>query len=52
MMRAVLFSNPTKAAGYFFDTHNTLRTMWRCWRVNCENVPRAQGHIAGVILKV
>lgn len=46
---AVLFSNPTKTSGFFFDTHNKLRNRWRSWRVNCEDVPRARGHIQDVI---
>lgn len=44
-----LFSNPTRNSGFFFDTHNKLRNRWRTWRVNCEDVPRARGHIQDVI---
>lgn len=46
---ACLFSNPTRNSGFFFDTHNKLRHRWRTWRVNCEDVPRARGHIQDVI---
>jgi phage terminase large subunit len=46
---ACMFSNPTRASGYFFDTHNRLRHRWRTWVVNCEDVPRARGHIDEVI---
>lgn len=46
---AVLFSNPTRNHGFFFDTHNKLRHRWKTWRVNCEAVPRARGHIQDVI---
>lgn len=46
---ACLFSNPTRNSGYFFDTHNKLRKRWRTWRVNCEDVPRARGHIEEII---
>lgn len=46
---AALFSNPTRNSGFFFDTHNKLRHRWRAWRVNCEDVPRARGHIQDVI---
>lgn len=46
---ACLFSNPTRNSGYFFDTHNKLRTRWRTWRVNCEDVTRARGHIQEII---
>lgn len=46
---ACLFSNPTRNSGYFFDTHNKLRNRWRTWRVNCEDVPRARGHIEEII---
>jgi len=46
---ACLFSNPTKSSGFFFDTHHKLRNRWRCHVVNCEDVPRARGHIEDVI---
>lgn len=46
---AVMCSNPTRNRGFFFDTHNKLRHRWRTWRVNCEDVPRARGHIQDVI---
>jgi phage terminase large subunit len=46
---ACLFSNPTKPAGFFFDTHNKLRAMWKCRRVSSEDVPRARGHIEDII---
>lgn len=46
---ACLFSNPTKTNGFFHQTHHKLRHRWRTWRVNCETVPRARGHIQDVI---
>lgn len=46
---SALFSNPTRTSGFFFDTHHKLRHRWKCWRVNCEDVPRARGHIQDVI---
>lgn len=46
---AILFSNPTRSSGFFFDTHHKLRHRWKTWRVNCEDVPRARGHIQDVI---
>lgn len=46
---AAMFSNPTKASGFFFDSHNKMRSRWRTWRVNSEDVPRAQGHIEDII---
>lgn len=46
---AVLFSNPTRTSGFFHTTHHKLRHRWRTWRVNCETVPRARGHIQDVI---
>ena len=46
---ACLFSNPTKANGFFFDTQTKLRKFWRTMVVNCEEVPRARGHIQEVI---
>lgn len=46
---ACLFSNPTRSSGFFFDTHHKLRNRWRTHVVNCENVPRARGHIEEII---
>lgn len=46
---AAMFSNPTKTAGFFFDTHNKMRDRWRCTRVSSEDVPRARGHIEDII---
>jgi phage terminase large subunit len=46
---AVMMSNPTKASGFFHMTHTKLRDRWRTMRVNCEDVPRARGHIEDVI---
>lgn len=50
---AALFSNPTRANGFFHSTHHNpeMRARWRTWHVNCEDVPRARGHIADVIAK-
>lgn len=45
---SVVFSNPTKSAGFFFDTHHKLRHLYRGWVVNSEDVPRARGHIAEI----
>lgn len=47
--KAVLFSNPTRSNGYFFDTHNKLRGRWKTFVVNSEDVPRARGHIEDII---
>jgi hypothetical protein len=47
--KAILFSNPTRTSGFFFDTHNRLRHRWRCFHVNSEDVPRATGHIQDII---
>ena len=46
---AVMFSNPTRNSGFFYETHNSLRHRWRSWVVNAEDVPRASGHIQDVI---
>jgi phage terminase large subunit len=48
---AALFSNPTRSSGFFFDTHHALRDRWRTWHVNCEDVPRARGHIEDIVAK-
>ncbi len=47
--RWCLFSNPTRSSGYFFRTHHELRGRWKCWHVNCEDVPRARNHIADIV---
>lgn len=46
---ACLFSNPTRSNGFFYDTQTKLRKFWRTMVVNCEEVPRARGHIQEVI---
>jgi len=46
---AAMFSNPTRTVGYFYQTHHRLRSLWRCWHINCETVPRATSHIADII---
>lgn len=46
---ACLFSNPTRASGFFHKTQTKLRSTWKCKRVNCEDVPRARGHIDDII---
>lgn len=46
---AAIFSNPTKANGFFFDTHNKMRSRWHTWVVSSEDVPRARGHIEDII---
>lgn len=46
---AVLFSNPTRSTGFFFQTQTRLRATWKAIRVSCEDVPRARGHIEDVI---
>ena len=47
---AVMFSNPTRPDGFFYDTHHKLRSRWRCLRVSSADVPRARGHIEDVKL--
>lgn len=46
---SVLTGNPTKAQGFFYDTHHKLRDRWYTMRVSSEDVPRARGHIEDVI---
>lgn len=45
----VLTGNPSKAEGYFYDTHNKLLETWYTMVVSSEDVPRATDHIADVI---
>ena len=47
--KALLFSNPTRASGFFYDTHHKLRGRWKTFVVNSEDVPRARGHIEDII---
>lgn len=47
--KALLFSNPTRNSGFFFDTHHKLRHRWKTFVVNSEDVPRARGHIEDII---
>lgn len=49
--KMVLFANPTRASGFFYDTHHSMRERWSTMRVNSEDVPRAQGHIADIAAK-
>lgn len=46
---AAMFSNPTRADGFFFDSHNKMRARWRTHVVSSEDVPRARGHIDDII---
>jgi hypothetical protein len=43
--------NPTRASGFFYDTHHSLRHRWHTMHVNCLDVPRAQGHIDDIKAK-
>jgi hypothetical protein len=36
----LLLGNPTRGSGYFFDTHNKLKSDWWTRTVNCEDSPR------------
>lgn len=49
--KVVLAGNPTRASGFFYDTHHSLRARWKTMRVNSEDVPRARGHIEDIIAK-
>lgn len=49
--KAVLAGNPTRASGFFYDTHHRLRDRWATMRVNSEDVPRARGHIDDIIAR-
>lgn len=49
--KAVLAGNPTRASGFFYDTHHRLRERWRTMVVNSEDVPRARGHIEDIIAR-
>lgn len=41
--RVVMFSNPTKTSGTFFDSHHTRRRFWLPIHVSSEETPNATG---------
>ena len=47
----VLAGNPTRPAGFFFDTHNRLAERWTGHRVSSADVPRARGHIEDIVAR-
>lgn len=47
--KAILLGNPTRASGFFYDTHHKLRGRWKTFVVSSEDVPRARGHIDDII---
>lgn len=46
---AVAAGNPTRASGFFYKTHTTMRALWDTMVVSSEDVPRAHGLIDDVI---
>lgn len=36
----LLMGNPVRSSGYFFDTHNRLKSQWKCIHVSCETSKR------------
>lgn len=49
--KAAMFSNPTRLSGFFFDSHHSLSHRWHGITVNCEDYPRAKGHIEDIIAR-
>jgi hypothetical protein len=49
--KVLMAGNPTRASGFFFDTHHSLRSRWHTMHVSCLDVPRAQGHIEDIRAK-
>ena len=49
--KVVMAGNPTRTAGFFHDTHHSLRYRWHTMHVSCLDVPRAQGHIEDIRAK-
>jgi phage terminase large subunit len=47
--KVVMCANPTRLSGFFYDSHHKNRARWYTMRVNCEDVPRARGHIEDII---
>ncbi len=48
---SVLAGNPTRLAGFFFDTHGRLSRRWDCHQVSSEQVARARGHIEDIVAR-
>ena len=46
--KVLMAGNPTRASGFFYDTHHSLRSRWHTMHVSCVDVPRAQGHIEDI----
>jgi len=38
--KVVMFSNPTRTSGYFYDSHHRMRHRWHCKRVSCSESSR------------
>lgn len=36
----ILAGNPTRRAGFFYDTHNILKSMWHTVHISCIDTPR------------
>jgi hypothetical protein len=49
--KVLMAGNPTRASGFFYDTHHSLRSRWHTMHVGCLDVPRAQGHIDDIRAK-
>ena len=49
--KILMFANPTRISGFFYESHHKLRDRWHTMRVNSEDVPRARGHIEDIALQ-
>lgn len=49
--KTLMLGNPTRLSGTFFDAFHRQADRWAAMRVNCEDVPRARGHIADIVSK-
>lgn len=49
--KVLMAGNPTRASGFFYETHHSLRSRWQTMHVSCLDVPRAQGHIEDIRAK-
>lgn len=48
----LMIGNPTRTSGTFFDAFNKKRSMWKCFKVSCEDSPRvAKSWIARMLAK-
>lgn len=46
--KAIMFANPTRTSGFFYDAFHRMRERWALMTVSSEEVERAHGHISDI----